>query len=165
MHPLANVAKGRALGEPGGLDGTLRTLMEPFKDPATRLGSAHTKQDFIRLWLKTVGSFEVEGYAMAAGILRMYLMLMAVVGVNEPFFSDENGVVDENGDEILQRMKERETSLRLHQLRLEQEIADLEAGQKALEMRELELERKIQQHMFSVLSLVILTLISVWRQN
>ncbi|KAJ7428474.1 inositol 1,4,5-trisphosphate receptor-interacting protein-like protein [Pitangus sulphuratus] len=103
---------------------------------------------------------------MVARIFWMYLMLMAVVSVNEPLHSsDKNGVVAENGEEILQRMKEREASLRLHQLRLEQEIADLEAKQKALEMRDLELERKIQQHMFSVLSLVILTLISLWKRN
>ncbi|KAJ7411161.1 hypothetical protein WISP_103975 [Willisornis vidua] len=109
---------------------------------------------------------ERERSAMAVGIFRMCLVLMAVVSVNQPLFtSEENGIVPENREEIIQRMKEREVNLQFHQWRLEQEIAAQEARQEALERSALELERKIRRYMWKMLSLVIFALMKLCRQH
>ncbi|KFR00893.1 Inositol 1,4,5-trisphosphate receptor-interacting protein, partial [Opisthocomus hoazin] len=70
---------------------------------------------------------------MPVGIFRVCLVLITAI-VNQPLlFPKENGIVPENTEEIIQKMKEWEESLRLQQLYWEQKIADREAAQKALE--------------------------------
>ncbi|XP_016157380.1 PREDICTED: inositol 1,4,5-trisphosphate receptor-interacting protein-like [Ficedula albicollis] len=97
---------------------------------------------------------------MAAGILEMYLLLMAIVSMNQP--SGKNGITPEEEKEIVQRMKEREVTLRQHQLCLEQEIAELEARQESLERPLWDLETKIPGHTCTVTCLVVPVVLMVW---
>lgn len=91
-------------------------------------------------------------------------VLMAMLGVNHtPRPSEKNGIVPEIREQILQRMKVHEVR-RLHQLRLEKEIADLEATQETLAQLALHLERKIQHHTGAVLGLVVPALLLLRRQ-
>uniref|UniRef100_A0A8B9T3D8 Inositol 1,4,5-trisphosphate receptor-interacting protein n=1 Tax=Anas platyrhynchos TaxID=8839 RepID=A0A8B9T3D8_ANAPL len=98
-----------------------------------------------------------EGTAMPVGIFRVCLVVITAI-INHPFlFPKENGTVPENTEEIIQKMKEREESLRLQKLRLEQEIADQEAAQQALEkaakvVEEIK-EEKVPWDMWTALSM------------
>ncbi|KAL2298825.1 hypothetical protein Nmel_014431 [Mimus melanotis] len=100
---------------------------------------------------------------MAVAIFHMYLMLMAIVGMKQP--SGKDGIAPEEDKEIVQRMKEREVTLRQHQLCLEQEIAELEARQESLAWPLWELERKIQGYTCIGLGLVVPVVVIVWRQH
>ncbi|TRZ13020.1 hypothetical protein HGM15179_014089 [Zosterops borbonicus] len=105
---------------------------------------------------------------MALGIFLVLLLLLAAVDVKQlNFSSDEKGIVreKEKGEEILQRLKEQEASLRLLYSRLKKEIADLEAKQEALTRPTLALERKIQQIrqcIHKVLFLAAIMMLSLW---
>ncbi|XP_054238179.1 inositol 1,4,5-trisphosphate receptor-interacting protein [Indicator indicator] len=106
---------------------------------------------------------------MPVGIFRVCLVVITAI-VNHPLlFPKENGTVPENAEEIIQKMKEREQSLRLQQLRLEQEIADQEAREKtvekAAEVVEESTEEKFRWDMWTALSMVIFLLIELWRQD
>ncbi|XP_074687322.1 inositol 1,4,5-trisphosphate receptor-interacting protein isoform X1 [Strix aluco] len=106
---------------------------------------------------------------MPVGIFRVCLVVITAI-VNHPLlFPRENGTVPENAEEIIQKMKEREESLRLEQLRLEQEIADQEATQKTLEKAaevvEESKEEKVRWDMWTALSMIIFLLIELWRQD
>ncbi|XP_056359460.1 inositol 1,4,5-trisphosphate receptor-interacting protein-like [Oenanthe melanoleuca] len=99
---------------------------------------------------------------MAAGILEMYLVLMAIVSMNQP--SGKSGSTPEEEEEIVQRMKEREVTLRQHQLCLEQEIAELEARQEAVQWPLWDLETKVPGHSCTVMCLVVPVVFMVWSQ-
>lgn len=111
---------------------------------------------------------------MGEAIFRVCLVLLAVVGVNQPLGpSGKNGIAAQDGEETLQRMKVREVTLRLQQLRLEKEIAALEGPREApaqpaahLERKiQRHLERKIQRHTCAVLGLVVPALLMLCRQH
>lgn len=105
---------------------------------------------------------------MALGIFLVLLLLMATVDINKLHFSsDKKGIVreQERREEILQRFKEQEASLRLLYSHLRKEIADLEAKQEAQTRPALALERRIQQIrqcIRKVLFLVAVTLFCLW---
>ncbi|NXU47577.1 IPRI protein, partial [Turnix velox] len=106
---------------------------------------------------------------MHVEIVRVCLVVLTAI-INHPLiFPKENGTVPENTEEIIQKMKEREEILRLEQLRLEQEIAEQEAIQKALEKSaesiEETKEEKVPWDMWTALSMVIFLLIELWRQD
>lgn len=103
---------------------------------------------------------------MGEAIFRVCLVLLAVVGVNQPLGpSGKNGIAAQDGEETLQRMKVREVTLRLQQLRLEKEIAALEGPREAPAQPAARLERKIQRHTCAVLGLVVPALLMLCRQH
>lgn len=96
----------------------------------------------------------------------MCLVLLAVVGINQPLWpSEKKGIVPQVREETLQRMKMHEVRLRPHQLRLEKEIADLEATQEDPAQPAAHLERKIQRHTCTLLGLVVPVLLVLCRQH
>ncbi|KAF4791948.1 inositol 1,4,5-trisphosphate receptor-interacting protein-like protein [Turdus rufiventris] len=107
---------------------------------------------------------------MVVGIFHTYLVLMAIVGTKQP--SGKHELAPEEDTEIVQRMKEREETLRQHQLCLEQEIAELEARQESVPAPVWQVETRIQEYTGSVLGwaspllrLAVPVLFMVWRQR
>uniref|UniRef100_A0ACB8F9B4 Uncharacterized protein n=1 Tax=Sphaerodactylus townsendi TaxID=933632 RepID=A0ACB8F9B4_9SAUR len=104
---------------------------------------------------------------MPAGIFKVCLVVIATI-VNHPLlFPKEN--VTENTEGIIQKMKEREESLRLEQLKLEQEMAAQEtltkSSEKAKESEEQYTHDPLSWNFWTALSLVVFLLIELWRQD
>ncbi|KAL8187383.1 UNVERIFIED_CONTAM: hypothetical protein K2H54_047763 [Gekko kuhli] len=109
------------------------------------------------------------GFAMPAGIFRVCLVVIAAI-VNHPLlFPKENVTVPENTEEIIQKMKEREETLRLERLKLEQEMAVQEtltkSSEKATESKEQYIYDPFSWNFWTALSLVVFLLIELWRQD
>lgn len=99
----------------------------------------------------------------------MCFVVIAAI-VNHPLlFPKENVTVPENTEEIIQKMKDREESLRLEQLKLEQEMAVQEAlaksSEKATESEEQFTHDALSWNFWTALSLVVFLLIELWRQD
>ncbi|XP_077205769.1 inositol 1,4,5-trisphosphate receptor-interacting protein [Paroedura picta] len=106
---------------------------------------------------------------MPAGIFKVCFVVIAAV-VNHPLlFPKENVTVPENTEEIIQKMKEREESLRLEQLKLEQEMALQEtlckSSDKATESEQQYTHDPLSWNFWTGLSLVVFLLIELWRQD
>ncbi|XP_015275601.1 PREDICTED: LOW QUALITY PROTEIN: inositol 1,4,5-trisphosphate receptor-interacting protein [Gekko japonicus] len=106
----------------------------------------------------------------AVGIFSVCLVVIAAI-VNHPLlFPKENVTVPENTEEIIQKMKEREESLRLERLKLEQEMAVQEtltkSSEKAVESEEQYTYDPLSWNFWTALSLVVFfLLIELWRQD
>lgn len=99
----------------------------------------------------------------------MCFVVIAAI-VNHPLlFPKENVTVPENTEEIIQKMKDWEESLRLEQLKLEQEMAVQEAlaksSEKATESEEQFTHDALSWNFWTALSLVVFLLIELWRQD
>lgn len=91
-------------------------------------------------------------------IFWVLLLLMAAVDINQLlFYSEVKGIVceKERREEILQKLKEQEASIRLLYSRLKKEIANLEGRQEDVTKPALVLKRQIQQCICKVLSLAV----------
>ncbi|XP_062988686.1 inositol 1,4,5-trisphosphate receptor-interacting protein [Elgaria multicarinata webbii] len=106
---------------------------------------------------------------MPAGVFRVCLVVITAI-VNHPLlFPKENVTVLESTQEVIQKMREREETLRLEQLKLEQEIAMHEALTKSSE-KVTETEKQYNQdplswNFWTALSMVVFLLIEFWRQD
>lgn len=103
---------------------------------------------------------------MVVGMFWVLLLLIAAIDIDQLLLSsEEKRIVLEKGrrEEILQRLKEQEASLRLLHLRVKKEIEDLEARQEALTTPALAADRKIQQYMYKALFLAAFMLLKLWR--
>nr|XP_056705968.1 inositol 1,4,5-trisphosphate receptor-interacting protein [Euleptes europaea] len=106
---------------------------------------------------------------MPAGVFKVCFVVIAAI-VNHPLlFPKENVTVPENTEDIIQKMKEREESLRLERLKLEQEMAVQEtltkSSEKATEPEEQYPHDPLSWNFWTALSLVVFLLIELWRQD
>ncbi|XP_060097693.1 inositol 1,4,5-trisphosphate receptor-interacting protein [Heteronotia binoei] len=106
---------------------------------------------------------------MPAGIFRVCFVVIAAI-VNHPLlFPKENVTIPENTEEIIQKMKEREESLRLERLKLEQETMVQETltkfSEKVTQPEEQYTHDPLSWNFWTALSLVVFLLIELWRQD